>query len=141
MKDFALLLSSAVMGYLTVDNYLSRIKVEKLSQETAAINMKTLQLQQQSFAAAVKTQEMRIYNERMVMTRRCFKMGLHVAMLRKQLEELGTTPATIDELTAEFEKSVKRSNTGPGSYLWLDENSKYKADMPDYREYDTKGKG
>lgn len=128
------------MAYLAVDNYKSRVKIEKVSQETAAINMKTLQLQQQSFTGAIKKQELRIHNERLVMSKRCFKMALHIAMLRKQLEDLGADPTSIEQLTTEFENSVKMSNSGPGSFMWLDENSVYKSDLPDYRDYDRKGK-
>lgn len=139
MKDFALVFATITMAYLSVDNYKSRVKIEKVSHETAAINMKTLQLQQQSFTGAIKKQELRIHNERVVMSKRCFKMALHIAMLRKQLEDLGADPTTIDQLTTEFENSVKMSNTGPGSFMWLDENSVYKSDLPDYRDYDRKG--
>ncbi|WPK25808.1 hypothetical protein PUMCH_003139 [Australozyma saopauloensis] len=139
MKDFAMVLASLTLAYLAVDNYKSRVKIEKMSQETAAINMKTLQLQQQSFAGAVKKQELRILNERMVTSKRCFKMALHIAMLRRQLAEKGIDPTTIDEVAAEFDKSVKMSNGSPGSLLWLDDDSKFKPDLPDYREYDRKG--
>lgn len=139
MKDFALVFGSLTMAYLALDNYKSRVKIEKMSQETAAINVKTLQLQQQTFTGAIKKQELRIHNERMVISKRCFKMALHIAMLRKQLQALGVDPTTIDQLTEEFEKSVKMSKLGPGGYLWLDEASEYKADLPDYRDYDKKG--
>lgn len=140
VKDFALVFASLSLAYMAIDNYKSRIKIEKVSQETAAINIKTLQLQQQSFAGAIKKQELRFLNERMSMSKRCFKMALHIAMLRQQLTELGVEPKTIDELTAEFEKSVKMSNSGPGTVLWLDDESRYKPNLPDYREYDRKGK-
>lgn len=140
MKDFALVFASLSLAYMAIDNYKSRVKIEKVSQETAAINIKTLQLQQQSFTGALKKQELRILNERQTMAKRCFKMALHIAMLRQQLTELGVEPKTIDELTSEFEKSVKMSNSGPGTALWLDDDSRYKPDLPDYREYDRKGK-
>ncbi|RKP32428.1 hypothetical protein METBISCDRAFT_25665 [Metschnikowia bicuspidata] len=139
MKDFALVFLSLTLAYMAVDNYKSRVKIEKLSQETAAINIKTVQLQQQTFTSAIKKQELRIINERMALAKRSFKMALHIAMLRKQLQGLGFEPRTIDEVSAEFEKSVKMAKSAAGTELWLDDDSQYKPGLPDYREYDRKG--
>ena len=53
-------------------------------------------------------------------------MSLHIAMLRKQLMDLGVSPIELDLAIKEFEKSVKLDNSiknVTGQYLWLDDSS------------------
>lgn len=131
------------LGYLAIDNYTNRIKLEKVATETTAINLKTLQLQQQNFLNARKQQDLNLLEERRDMAKRCFKMSLHIAMLRKQLQDLGVQPADIDSAVLEFEKSVKVNNSiqnVTGNVLWLDDSSPLTGFIPDYREYDRKAR-
>lgn len=131
------------LAYLAVDNYTERIKLEKLNAETTAINVKTLQLQQQNYVTAHKQQEVKILRERIEMSKRCYKMALHIAMLRKQLADLGMTPTSINSVIQEFEKNVRLNNSVQnltGQAIWLDDSSPFGGYVPDYREYDKRGR-
>lgn len=64
--------------------------------------------------------------ERREVAKRDFKMGLHIAMLRKQLLDAGMKPVDLEEAVKEFENSVKADNSiknVTGQYLWLDDKS------------------
>lgn len=139
LRDLTSVLGMFTLAYLAVDNYTSRIKLEKLNAETTAINLKTIQLQQQNFLNTRKQQELKMMKERDDVSKRCFKMALHIALLRQQLVDLGVEPATIDMVTQEFEKNVRISNSQQnltGHTMWIDDASPLKKQLPNYREYD-----
>lgn len=141
LKDLSTLLGMFALAYLALDNYSNRVKLEKLNQETTAINLKTLQLQQQNFVHARKQQDLKMLQERVDVSKRCFRMAMHIAMLRAQLVELGVKPVDINDVVAEFEKNVRINNSVQnltGHAMWLDEASEYSGQLPDYREYDRK---
>lgn len=141
-RELLTLLAMFTLAYLALDNYAGRIKLEKLNNETSAINVKTLQLQQQNFLNTRKQQELRMLRERVDVTKRCYKMALHIAMLRKQLEDLGAKPADITQVILEFELNVRMNNSVQnltGQAIWLDDASPLTGYVPDYREYDRKG--
>ncbi|GEQ69133.1 hypothetical protein JCM33374_g2804 [Metschnikowia sp. JCM 33374] len=141
LKDFASLLAMVTLAYFAVDNYQGRVKAEKINQETTAINLKTLQIQQQNFLKARKQQDIRALKERVDVSKRCFKMSMHIALLRKQLLDLGVDPKDIPEVSEEFDKHARVSNSVQnltGNAIWLTDDSEYKGLMPDYREYDRK---
>lgn len=144
LRDISMLLAVFTLAYLALDNYSGRLKLEKLQQETTAINLKTLQLQQQNFLNTRKQHELNMLRERMNTSKRCFKMALHIAMLRKQLEDLGAQPKEVVDVIAEFEQNVKINNSIQnltGQALWLEDGSAYKGIVPDYHQYDkTSGK-
>lgn len=54
---------------------------------------------------------MTLLQERREIAKRDFKMSLHIAMLRKQLMDLGVSPIELDLAIKEFEKSVKLDNS------------------------------
>lgn len=127
IKEFTSLIALCILGYFAVDNYVNRIKLERLNQETTAINLKTLQIQQANFLNAKKQKDLQILLERKDHDKRCFKMSLHIALLRKQLIELGVEPAKVEEAVKEFERSVKMDNSLKnisGQTLWIDDNSR-----------------
>lgn len=141
-KDLLSLLAMVALAYLAIDNYTDRVKIEKLNTETTAINLKTLQLQQQNFLNARKQQELKLLRERMDVSKRCYKMALHIALLRKQLEDLGVEAADINVVLLEFEKNVRVNNSVQnltGQAIWLADDSNLNGYIPDYREYDKKG--
>lgn len=115
------------LAYFAIDNYTNRIKLEKLNIETTAINLKTLQAQQANFLNARKKRDLQILQERKDQDKRNFKMGLHIAFLRKQLVDLGADPVDIETAIKEFEKSVRADNSiknVSGQSLWLDDKSR-----------------
>lgn len=141
-RDLLSLLAMVALAYLAIDNYADRVKSEKLNTETTAINLKTLQLQQQNFLNARKQQELKLLRERMDVSKRCYKMALHIALLRKQLADLGVDPADINAVLLEFEKNVRLNNSVQnltGQAIWLADDSSLNGYIPDYREYDKKG--
>ncbi|KAM9924924.1 hypothetical protein OXX80_011065 [Metschnikowia pulcherrima] len=141
LRDLSSFLAMATLAYFALDNYQGRVKAEKLNQETTAINVKTLQMQQQNFLNAQKQRDLRILKERSDVSKRCFKMAMHIAILKKQLQDLGVDPKEIAEVSEEFDKHVKVSNSAQnltGNVIWLTDETEYKGLMPDYREYDRK---
>lgn len=114
------------LAYLAIDNYSERVKIEKLHHDTTAINLKALQVQQLNYAQERKKRDLVMLQERREVAKRDFKMGLHIAMLRKQLLDAGMKPVELDEAIKEFENSVKADNSlknVSGQYLWLDDKS------------------
>ncbi|OBA19948.1 hypothetical protein METBIDRAFT_79271 [Metschnikowia bicuspidata var. bicuspidata NRRL YB-4993] len=140
-KELTSLIAMTALAYLALDNYQGRVRAEKLNQETTAINLKTLQIQLQNYIKARQQQDLRMLKERVEVSKRCFKMSMHIALLRKQLMELGADPKDIPDVTKEFDKHAKVSNSVQnltGNAIWLTDESEYKGLMPDYREYDRK---
>ncbi|CUM49945.1 unnamed protein product [Debaryomyces tyrocola] len=141
LKDFTSFLAMCALAYFAIDNYTNRIKLEKLNIETTAINLKTLQAQQANFLNARKKRDLQILQERKDQDKRNFKMGLHIAFLRKQLVDLGADPVDIETAIKEFEKSVRADNSiknVSGQSLWLDDKSPLKLYLPDAHDYDKK---
>lgn len=127
VREFTSFLAMCALAYFAIDNYTNRIRLEKLNIETTAINLKTLQAQQANFLNARKKRDLQILQERKDQDKRNFKMGLHVAFLRKQLVDLGVDPVDIDTAVKEFEKSVRADNSiknVSGQSLWLDDKSR-----------------
>jgi hypothetical protein len=127
LKDFTSFLAMCALAYFAIDSYTNRIKLEKLNIETTAINLKTLQAQQANFLNARKKRDLQILQERKDQDKRNFKMGLHIAFLRKQLVDLGADPVDIETAIKEFEKSVRADNSiknVSGQSLWLDDKSR-----------------
>lgn len=139
VRDGGLFIAIVALAYLAVDNYQSRVKVEKLKQEAAAIHVKTLQLQQQNFMKSRKQQERYMLKERTDLAKRSFKMSLHIAMLKKQLEDAGFEPKEIGDVIEEFEKNGRMMNSVrnlTGQAIWLGDGSEYARYLPDFHEYD-----
>ncbi|KAI3403659.2 hypothetical protein KGF56_003586 [Candida oxycetoniae] len=139
LREITGLLAMFALAYIAIDNYTERMKLEKLHSDTTAINLKALQVQQLNYQKERKKRDLAILQERRELAKRSFKMGLHIAMLRKQLIDAGLDPVSMDQAVAEFEKSVKADNSiknVTGQYLWLDDKSDYKQHLPDSVEYD-----
>ncbi|RLV95717.1 hypothetical protein JA1_000764 [Spathaspora sp. JA1] len=125
-REISSLLAMVVLAYITVDNYTERMKLEKLHQQTTAINLKALQIQQAAHSNDRKTRDLQMLQERKDVAKRTFKMSLHIALLRKQLIEAGIDPINLDDAIREFEKSVRADNSSKNvsdQYLWLDDAS------------------
>ena len=90
--------------HIAIDNYTERIRLEKLHNETSAINLKALQIQQLNHQREKKQKDLTLLQERREIAKRDFKMSLHIAMLRKQLMDLGVSPIELDLAIKEFEK-------------------------------------
>lgn len=58
-----------------------------------------------------KKRDLAMLQERREVAKRDFKMGLHIAMLRKQLLDAGMKPVDLEEAVKEFENSVKADNS------------------------------
>lgn len=126
IREITALIAMFALAYIAIDNYTERIRLEKLHTETTAINLKALQIQQLNNQRDKKAKELKMLQERKEFSRRDFKMGLHIALLRKQLIDLGYTPMDIDSAIKEFEKNVKQDNSIKNvsdQYLWLDDKS------------------
>ncbi|CCG21565.1 hypothetical protein CORT_0A11800 [Candida orthopsilosis Co 90-125] len=139
IREITGLLAMFALAYLAIDNYTERVKIEKLHHDTTAINLKALQVQQLNYAQERKKRDLVMLKERREVAKRDFKMGLHIAMLRKQLIDAGMKPVDLDDAVKEFENSVKADNSiknVSGQYLWLDDKSEFKPYLPDTMEYD-----
>lgn len=126
LKELSSILAMCALAYIAIDNYNNRIRLEKLNNDSNAINLKTLQLQQANFLNAKKKQDMVMIEERKETNRRNFKMALHIALLRKQLKEAGIEPLGIEDATREYELSVRADSSVKhvsGQVLWLDDSS------------------
>ncbi|KAI5964899.1 uncharacterized protein KGF55_001970 [Candida pseudojiufengensis] len=126
IREITALLAMFALAYIAIDNYTERIKIEKLHTETNAINLKALQVQQLNYQKERKRKDLALLQERKEIAKRNFKMGLHIAMLRKQLLDSGVKPVELDEAVKEFESNVKADNSMKnisGQYLWLDDSS------------------
>lgn len=126
IREITSLLAMFALAYLAIDNYTERVKIEKLHHDTTAINLKALQVQQINYAQERKKRDLAMLQERREVAKRDFKMGLHIAMLRKQLLDAGMKPVDLEEAVKEFENSVKADNSiknVTGQYLWLDDKS------------------
>lgn len=102
---------------------------------------KAVALAQMSFNNARKKREIQILNERKNFQKREMKMALHVALLRKQLQEAGVQPVDINEAIAEFERNVKMENSlanVTGASLWIVDDADIKSYVPSSHEYDRK---
>ncbi|RCK67345.1 hypothetical protein Cantr_02928 [Candida viswanathii] len=139
IREITALIAMFALAYIAIDNYTERIRLDKLHTETTAINLKALQIQQVNYQREKQAREVKMLQERKEFRRRDFKMGLHVALLRKQLVDLGYEPVDIDAAIREFEKNVKQDNSIKhvnNQYLWLDDKSDLKPYLPDPVEYD-----
>ncbi|KAI5957570.1 hypothetical protein KGF57_003264 [Candida theae] len=143
IREITGLLAMFALAYLAIDNYSERVKIEKLHHDTTAINLKALQVQQLNHAQERKKRDLTMLQERREIAKRDFRMGLHIAMLRKQLIDVGMKPVELDQAIKEFENSVKADNSiknVSGQYLWLDDKSEFKPYLPDAMEYDKSRK-
>lgn len=66
------------------------------------------------------------------------KMQMHIALLRKQLEDLGVDPIDIDTAVQEFEHSIKIDIVGNRVELWVPGENDIKRLIPDPHEYNKK---
>lgn len=139
LRELTTLLAMFTLAYLAVDNYSSRAKLEKVSKETTALNLKALQLQQQNFLAARRQQDLRLLKERADASKKSYRMALHIAMLRQQLEEQQLEPVSVDAALQEFEKHVKIQNLAlnlTGQAIWVVDSSELAGRVPDPRVYE-----
>lgn len=63
------------------------------------------------------------------------KMQMHIALLRKQLIELGAEPIDIENAIQQFEKDVKVDVAANAVELWVPGESEIKRLIPDPHEY------
>lgn len=139
--EFAMIISVATLCFFAIDNYRVRTDLQdKL--ETEQIKMKEAQeFLTRQMNAARKKRELQILNERKMVKMREMKLSLHVAMLRKQLQDHGIPPKSIEECVNEYENSVKMENSisnVSGTMLWVADDSNIKGFIPNVREYDVR---
>lgn len=139
--EFAMIISVATLCFFAIDNYRVRTDLQdKL--ESEQIKMKEAQeFLTRQMNAARKKRELQILNERKMVKMREMKLSLHVAMLRKQLQDHGIQPKSIEECVNEYENSVKMENSisnVSGTMLWVADDSNIKGYIPNVREYDVR---
>lgn len=138
-KELSSLIAMLALGYLAIDNYLNRVKLEKLNAETTAINLKTLQIQQANFQQARRKKDLQVLQDRKDNQKLMYKLAMHIAMLRKQLLDSGIDPVTVEESIRKFELSIKIDNSIKnltGQSFWVEDE--IKGYMPDVKEYDSR---
>lgn len=123
------------IAYYAYDNYVAKVKLEKVIKQTTAINTKAMQQQQQLFANARQKHLQDMMKVARALHRATFKMGVHIAMLRKQLIDAGVEPVEADKALEEYRQSVQAKSANGVEYLWLDSSSPYKSLMPHVRDY------
>lgn len=141
VREFVSLLTIGVLSYLAIDNYSTRVKLEKVNKELNSINLKRFQVEQAKFLNYNKQKDVQILQERREHSKRDFKMSLHIALLRKQLKEAGLNPIDIDQVIKQFESNVKAdysSKNITGQAMWLKDESDLKSYFPNPRDYDKK---
>ena len=122
----AYFIAIVALSYLAYDNFNYNVKVEKLNNELTTMK-KALQVQQANFLNVRRNKDLQMIEERKDHEKKSFRMALHIALLRKQLAELGVDPIGIDSAMQEFEKSVKVDNSIKnisGQSLWLEDDSR-----------------
>ncbi|KAF3985769.1 hypothetical protein FT663_04171 [Candidozyma haemuli var. vulneris] len=123
------------IAYYAYDNYVAKVKLEKVIKQTNAINAKAMQ-QQQQIAAKYKAQyEQHLREVSRASHRATFKMGVHISMLKKQLIDAGLDPVKADQAVEEYRQSVRSKVVNDVEYLWLDRSSPYSQLTPHLREY------
>lgn len=141
LRELAVLLTMLTLSFFAVDNYINRIKLEKMINEATIINFKTLKVQQANFNTAQKRKNLQIISERRENAKTFARMGLHIALLREQLIELGHSPVDIDTVLQEYEKTVK-VNTSLANVndqvVYLVDNSRLKEHFPSIHDYEKK---
>lgn len=140
-KDIGMGVALVALVYFAVDNYNTRLTLQQKAFENAMEQQKAVALAQMSFNNARKKREIQILNERKNFQKREMKMALHVALLRKQLQEAGVQPVDINEAIAEFERNVKMENSlanVTGASLWIVDDADIKSYVPSSHEYDRK---
>lgn len=141
IKELSSLIAMCGLTYIAVDNYINRIELQRSLTEIAAINQLKLHEQKVLFVSNQQKKEVRMLQERRDSARRAYKLTLHIALLRKQLEDAGIEPATIADALKEFESHVKVDNLSRNLgnlVFWLDDDSELKAYVPEVIEYDKR---
>lgn len=135
--EFAMVISVVTLCFFAVDNY--RIRAQ-LTGELQSHQLKSRE-QQEFFArqvsAARKKRELQVLNERKLHQVREMKLSLHVAMLRRQLQDAGNEPISVQDVLQEYHNTVKMENSisnVSGTSLWL-QSPELKAYLPNVREY------
>ncbi|ODQ83025.1 hypothetical protein BABINDRAFT_79764 [Babjeviella inositovora NRRL Y-12698] len=68
------------------------------------------------------------------------KLSIHVGLLRKQLQEAGIDPVSIEKAIEQYERDVKIGSTlTNGSLLWVDDASTVRPFVPHFKDYEKKG--
>ncbi|GAV52963.1 hypothetical protein ZYGR_0AI02450 [Zygosaccharomyces rouxii] len=138
--EFAMVISVVTLCFFAVDNY--RVRTS-LTQELQSQQLKARE-QQEFFArqvsAARKKRELQVLNERKLHQVREMKLALHIAMLRRQLQDADKKPVSVQDVLQEYHNSVKMENSisdVSGTFLWL-QSSELNAFLPNVREYNER---
>lgn len=110
-REITTLLTIFTLSYFAIDNYLTRIKLEKINHELSVINFKNLQLQQTNMNNFKKRKNLQLLNLNSQYNKNLFKLLLHISLLNKQVVELGLTPVSIDELLKYYQDYVLINNS------------------------------
>lgn len=137
--EIALVIGVGALTYFAIDNYNERIKLESKLNNHIVKSQQMQEVYLKQMNAQRKKRELQILNERKSTLQRQMKMALHIAMLRKQLADLGQEPVSISTIQQEYANSVKMENSisnVSGTALWIADNSELKSYLPNAREYD-----
>lgn len=140
-RDLGSGIATIALVYFAIDNYLTRVQLTQAGFDRAVEQQKSLAVAQMTFNSARKKREIQVLNERKSFQKREMKMALHVALLRKQLEEAGKEPVDINTVIEQFEDKVKMEVSMAnftGTSFWLNGENDLKKYIPDSHEYDRK---
>lgn len=144
MMEYAMIISVVALSFFAIDNYKERKELESKLHREITTNKNLQDAYQKQVNAIRRKRELQILNERKQIQIREMKMSLHIALLRNQLMSKEVKPISIEETLQEYEKCIKMENSlsnVSGTMLWVDDNSPFKAYVPNVREYDLTNDG
>lgn len=138
--EIGVVISLIALTYFAVDNYNERLKLQAKLNDQVIKSQQMQEVYMRQINAQRKKRELQILHERKTVLQRQMKMTLHIAMLRKQLIELGQSPVSIEAILQEYAKSIKMENSisnVSGTALWVTDDCAFKPYLPNGREYDA----
>ncbi|GME71201.1 unnamed protein product [Ambrosiozyma monospora] len=125
----ATLATMIVVVYMEQDD-----KIQQLEKQSAMLKkrQKEMLIQVQSMKKNVMSQVTEA-NKSNILTQG--RMQMHIALLKKQLEDQGMDPVEVSTALDMFEDEIKMENSKQGINLWIPSGSSMKSYLPDAHEY------
>ncbi|GMG53207.1 unnamed protein product [Ambrosiozyma monospora] len=125
----ATLATMIVVVYIEQDD-----KIQQLEKQSAMLKkrQKEMLIQVQSTKKNVMSQVTEA-NKSNILTQG--RMQMHIALLKKQLEDQGMDPVEVSTALDMFEDEIKMENSKQGINLWIPSGSSMKSYLPDAHEY------
>lgn len=135
IHELVSLLGMCTLAYLALDNYNTRVTLEKAAASKHAQLVKVSRSNQALVLAERKKRHQIETIRNKKETRRSLRMATHIALLRKQLVEAGLDPISIDQSLHEFKNSAMQAPDELTGLLkmWISDNSR----MCDSSEYSS----